>query len=55
MAAQGQLQALVVSDQVVGFAGRRQFAPDQRIVGIKNVSINEPYLSRNGGGRPTLP
>jgi len=33
-----------------------EFAPDQRIVGIKNVSINEPYLSRNNpGGRPTLP
>jgi 3-hydroxyacyl-[acyl-carrier-protein] dehydratase len=33
-----------------------EFAPDQRIVGIKNVSINEPYLSRNGeAGRPTLP
>lgn len=32
-----------------------EFAPDQRIVGIKNVSINEPYLSRHNGGRPTLP
>ena len=33
-----------------------EFVTDQRIVGIKNVSINEPYLSRNGpGGRPTLP
>ena len=33
-----------------------EFAPDQRIVGIKNVSINEPYLSRNGlNRRPTLP
>ncbi len=33
-----------------------EFAPDVRIVGIKNVSINEPYLSRPGlNGRPTLP
>jgi len=33
-----------------------EFEPDQRIVGIKNVSINEPYLSRPGqNGRPTLP
>ena len=33
-----------------------EFEPDQRIVGIKNVSINEPYLSRNGlNRRPTLP
>jgi len=34
-----------------------EFEPDQRIVGIKNVSINEPCLSRNGGlnCRPTLP
>ena len=33
-----------------------EFEPDQRIVGIKNVSINEPYLSRPvDGGRPTLP
>jgi 3-hydroxyacyl-[acyl-carrier-protein] dehydratase len=33
-----------------------EFEPDQRIVGVKNVSINEPYLSRPAdGGRPTLP
>ena len=33
-----------------------EFQPDQRIVGVKNVSINEPYLSRPAdGGRPTLP
>jgi 3-hydroxyacyl-[acyl-carrier-protein] dehydratase len=33
-----------------------EFEPDQRIVGVKNVSINEPYLSRPGDGRrPTLP
>ena len=30
-----------------------EFEPDQRIVGIKNVSSNEPYLSRPAGGRPT--
>jgi 3-hydroxyacyl-[acyl-carrier-protein] dehydratase len=32
-----------------------EFEPDQRIVGVKNVSINEPYLSRPPTGRPTLP
>jgi len=33
-----------------------EFEPDKRIVGIKNVSLNEPYLSRPaGGGRPSLP
>ena len=33
-----------------------EFEPGQRIVGIKNVSINEPYLSRNGlNCPPTLP
>ena len=33
-----------------------EFEPDQRIVGVKNVSINEPYLSRPAdGARPTLP
>ena len=32
-----------------------ELEPDQRIVGIKNVSINEPYLSRPKGGRPSLP
>lgn len=32
-----------------------EFEPDQRIVGVKNVSINEPYLSRPSTGRPTLP
>jgi 3-hydroxyacyl-[acyl-carrier-protein] dehydratase len=32
-----------------------EFEPDQRIVGVKNVSMNEPYLSRPEGGRPSLP
>ena len=32
-----------------------EFEPDRRIVGVKNVSINEPYLSRPPDGRPTLP
>lgn len=32
-----------------------EFEPDRRIVGVKNVSINEPYLSRPDNGRPTLP
>lgn len=32
-----------------------EFDPDKRIVGIKNVSTNEPYLSRPAIGRPTLP
>jgi 3-hydroxyacyl-[acyl-carrier-protein] dehydratase len=32
-----------------------EFEPDRRIVGVKNVSINEPYLSRPDGGRPSLP
>jgi 3-hydroxyacyl-[acyl-carrier-protein] dehydratase len=33
-----------------------EFEPDKRIVGIKNVAMNEPYLSRPvNGGRPSLP
>jgi len=32
-----------------------EFEPDQRIVGVKNVSINEPYLARPANGPPTLP
>ena len=32
-----------------------EFEPDKRIVGVKNVSINEPYLSRPAVGRPSLP
>ena len=28
---------------------------DKRIVGIKNVSLNERYLSHNSHGRPVLP
>src|SRR6059036_1910227 len=32
-----------------------EFEVDKRIVGIKNVSLNERYLSRTGGGRPVLP
>jgi 3-hydroxyacyl-[acyl-carrier-protein] dehydratase len=32
-----------------------EFEPDRRIVGIKNVSLNERYLSHNGGEPPVLP
>ena len=32
-----------------------EFEPDKRIVGIKNVSLNEPYLSRPAHGRASLP
>ena len=33
-----------------------ELVPDQRIVGIKNVAMNEPFLNRSGPtARPTLP
>jgi 3-hydroxyacyl-[acyl-carrier-protein] dehydratase len=32
-----------------------ELEPDKRIVGIKNVSLNERYLSRQPGERPALP
>jgi 3-hydroxyacyl-[acyl-carrier-protein] dehydratase len=32
-----------------------EFEPDRRIVGVKNVSMNEPYLYRPAGERPSLP
>jgi 3-hydroxyacyl-[acyl-carrier-protein] dehydratase len=32
-----------------------ELEPDKRIVGIKNVSLNERYLSRQTGQRPALP
>src|SRR5437870_6049260 len=32
-----------------------EFEIDKRIVGIKNVSLNERYLSRSANGRPVLP
>jgi 3-hydroxyacyl-[acyl-carrier-protein] dehydratase len=32
-----------------------EFEPDRRIVGVKNVSLNEPYLYRPEGERPSLP
>jgi 3-hydroxyacyl-[acyl-carrier-protein] dehydratase len=32
-----------------------EFEPDQRIVGIKNVSANERVLAHEPGQRPTLP
>lgn len=31
------------------------FEPDKRIVGIKNISLNEPYLARQHGETPSLP
>jgi beta-hydroxyacyl-ACP dehydratase FabZ len=32
-----------------------ELEPDKRIVGIKNVSLNERYLSHQPGGPPALP
>ncbi|MGH9408998.1 MAG: 3-hydroxyacyl-ACP dehydratase FabZ, partial [Vicinamibacterales bacterium] len=32
-----------------------EFEPDKRIVGIKNVTANERYLSRRAGEAPVLP
>jgi 3-hydroxyacyl-[acyl-carrier-protein] dehydratase len=32
-----------------------EFEVDKRIVGIKNVSLNERYLSLDSGGSPALP
>ena len=32
-----------------------ELEPDKRIVGIKNVSLNERYLSPHPGGLPALP
>src|SRR5215212_5410223 len=32
-----------------------ELEPDKRIVGIKNVSLNERYLSHQRGRRPALP
>src|SRR5215211_7974001 len=32
-----------------------ELEPDRRIVGIKNVSLNERYLSRRPGAPPALP
>lgn len=32
-----------------------EFEPDRRIVGIKNVSLNERYLAHGHGGAPVLP
>jgi 3-hydroxyacyl-[acyl-carrier-protein] dehydratase len=31
------------------------FEVDRRIVGVKNVSLNEPYLTHRPGERPVLP
>src|SRR5215203_1431876 len=32
-----------------------ELEPDKRIVGVKNVSLNERYLSHQPGERPALP
>ena len=32
-----------------------ELEPDKRIVGIKNVTLNERYLSHQAGDRPALP
>src|SRR5512139_3454963 len=32
-----------------------EFEPDKRIVGIKNVTLNERYLARRAGEPPVLP
>ena len=33
----------------------RELDPDRRIVGIKNVSINEPFFQGHFPGRPVMP
>ena len=33
----------------------RELEPDRRIVGIKNVSINEPFFQGHFPGRPVMP
>jgi 3-hydroxyacyl-[acyl-carrier-protein] dehydratase len=32
-----------------------EFEPDKRVVGIKNISFNEHYLSPDSGNQPVLP
>ena len=32
-----------------------ELEPDKRILGVKNVSLNDRYLSRQAGERPSLP
>jgi 3-hydroxyacyl-[acyl-carrier-protein] dehydratase len=32
-----------------------EFEPDKRIVGIKNVTLNERYLAHHGGEPPVMP
>jgi 3-hydroxyacyl-[acyl-carrier-protein] dehydratase len=32
-----------------------EFEPDKRVVGIKNVSLNDHYLSQTPAGQPALP
>jgi len=32
-----------------------EFEVDRRIVGVKNISYNEKYLSYSGGGKPVMP
>jgi 3-hydroxyacyl-[acyl-carrier-protein] dehydratase len=33
----------------------QEFAPDRRIVGFKNVTINEPFFQGHFPGRPVMP
>ena len=33
----------------------RELDPDRRIVGIKNVTINEPFFQGHFPGRPAMP
>ena len=33
----------------------RELDPDRRIVGIKNVTINEPFFQGHFPGRPVMP
>lgn len=33
----------------------RELVPDQRVVGIKNVTINEPFFQGHFPGRPVMP
>lgn len=53
---QAEIQALLPHRYPFLLVDRvKEFEPHQRIIGIKNVSINEPFFQGHFPGRPVMP
>ena len=54
MVEQAEIQALLPHRYPFAGGSSQKFEPHQRIIGIKNVTINEPFFQGHFPGRPVM-